>query len=91
VGWTKQRLILPAACKALAKGGSIITLVKPHYEADKSDLRGGVLPEDKLPNVLESVLKEVAEIGLKVMGQLQSPIQGHGGNTEVLLHLVQSN
>lgn len=91
VGWTKQRLILPAAIKNLAQGGSIVTLVKPHYEADHSDLRGGVLPVDKLPNVLEKVLNEIAEIGLEVMDRLQSPIQGHGGNTEVLLHLVQSD
>src|SRR5579871_5617777 len=35
VAWTKQRNILPAAGRMLAEGGRIVTLIKPHYEADK--------------------------------------------------------
>lgn len=90
VGWTKQHLILPAALKVLAPDGRIISLVKPHYEADPSDLRRGVLPTDKLPEVLDGVLKAIAPIGLSVINQTQSPIRGHGGNAEVFLHLVKA-
>ncbi|HUU82020.1 MAG TPA: SAM-dependent methyltransferase, partial [Phycisphaerae bacterium] len=48
VGWTRQHLILPAARTMLAEGGRIITLIKPHYEAEKRLLRGGVLPDDRM-------------------------------------------
>lgn len=32
IGWTPQRLVIPAALKWLKPGGRIITLIKPHYE-----------------------------------------------------------
>src|SRR3954470_6648374 len=48
VAWTKQKKILPPAIKLLDDDGSIVTLIKPHYEADKSQLRGGVLMRDQL-------------------------------------------
>src|SRR3954468_11369044 len=34
VAWTRQRHILPAARKLLSGDGCVVTLVKPHYEAD---------------------------------------------------------
>src|SRR5580658_1541041 len=34
VGWTRQRNILHSAARVLGPGGIVITLVKPHYEAD---------------------------------------------------------
>ncbi len=45
VGWTRQRHILPAAKKLLGSwSGRVISLIKPHYEADADMLRGGLLP-----------------------------------------------
>ncbi len=35
VGWTRQRHILPSARRMLAPDGVVISLVKPHYEADR--------------------------------------------------------
>src|SRR5437773_5100228 len=43
VAWTKQRIILPAAARALSSTGAVVTLIKPHYEAEPKMLRGGVL------------------------------------------------
>src|SRR3954462_8986128 len=34
VAWTKQRNILPNARLLLAEGGEVVTLIKPHYEAE---------------------------------------------------------
>src|SRR3954463_14252764 len=50
VAWTKQRNILPAAAAQ-----QVITLIKPHYEADPKLLRKGVLPPDHLNTVLDHV------------------------------------
>src|SRR3954454_22275112 len=38
VAWTKQRHILPAARRMVSDDGLVVTLIKPHYEADPSRL-----------------------------------------------------
>src|SRR5688500_4519805 len=43
VAWTKQRHILPAARRMVADVGRVVTLIKPHYEADPAHLLKGVL------------------------------------------------
>lgn len=84
VAWTPQRRILPAARRALRPGGSVITLVKPHYEADKRLLRRGVLPEDHHAGVMNRVRDEVRSLGWLILREVKSPIAGHGGNAEYL-------
>ncbi len=84
VAWTRQRRILPAAKRLLAKNGRVITLVKPHYEADAAILRGGVLPTDRLDEVLAAVAVDVQAAGFSVVQTIPSPIKGATGNTEVL-------
>ena len=87
VGWTRQRLILPAARRMLAEEGEIVTLVKPHYEAAPGLLDGGVLPIEQLESVLEGVRAPLDGLGLALIGEMRSPIEGRGGNTEVLWRL----
>ena len=82
VGWTPQRLILPAARRALKPSGRVLALIKPHYEADKSLLRGGVLPAEHLNEVLARVRTELVEQRWRIEGEIDSPITGHGGNAE---------
>jgi 23S rRNA (cytidine1920-2'-O)/16S rRNA (cytidine1409-2'-O)-methyltransferase len=86
-GWTRQRVILPVAKRLLASGGTIISLIKPHYEADSTMLRGGVLPDELLENVVAPVRTGLADLGLTLIGETESPIRGHGGNRELLWHL----
>lgn len=87
VAWTRQKLILPAARGLLAEGGGVVTLIKPHYEAAKSLLRGGVLPEEHLAAVLGQVREDIAAAGFEVRGWTESPIRGTGGNVEALAWL----
>jgi 23S rRNA (cytidine1920-2'-O)/16S rRNA (cytidine1409-2'-O)-methyltransferase len=84
VGWTRQKNILPAARKLLAKDGLIISLIKPHYEADESLLRGGVLPDECVDAVIEIVRGDVLAKGFEWMSFTFSPIRGTGGNAEAL-------
>jgi 23S rRNA (cytidine1920-2'-O)/16S rRNA (cytidine1409-2'-O)-methyltransferase len=84
VAWTRQRHILPAAMKLLSDHGLIVTLIKPHYEADKSLLRRGVLPVEHTTSVVDGVLAEAATLGLEVIATIPSPITGTGGNAEFL-------
>ena len=85
VGWTPQRLILPVARRCLKPGsGRVVTLVKPHYEAPKEWLRGGVLPPERLAEVLETCREDTRQSGWQIVGELESPLRGHGGNVEAL-------
>ena len=90
VGWTRQRHILPAARRMLAEGGIVVTLVKPHYEAAENVLRGGVLPEKRLEEVLARVRVDAEESGFDWVSSITSPIKGRGGNVEMLAMLTRS-
>jgi 23S rRNA (cytidine1920-2'-O)/16S rRNA (cytidine1409-2'-O)-methyltransferase len=87
VAWTRQQHILPAALRMLADDGHIVTLIKPHYEADPGLLRRGVLPDDAVGGVVDSVLRQVRAFGFEAIGTTTSPIRGAKGNIEVLAHL----
>lgn len=91
VAWTKQRHILPAAKKLLKAEGQIVTLIKPHYEADASVLRKGILPEVEIEAVVAAVKGQIEQLGFRVRGVVTSPIKGAKGNTELLAHLTQQN
>lgn len=77
--WTKQSVILPSAIKNLKPNGQIVTLVKPHYEAEAKYLRKGLLQEEFLPQVLEKVDTDIIELGLIIKGKTISPITGKSG------------
>ena len=87
VAWTRQRHILPSAMSIVRQGGQIISLIKPHYEADASVLRKGILPDDQIQSVLSHVQSEIEAIGLTMIAIDQSPIKGAKGNTEFLAQL----
>jgi 23S rRNA (cytidine1920-2'-O)/16S rRNA (cytidine1409-2'-O)-methyltransferase len=84
VGWTAQRLVLPAARRCLGAGGMVITLVKPQYEVPKEWLRRGVLPEERIGEALAACREDVVDGGWKIAGEVESPVKGHGGNREYL-------
>lgn len=87
VAWTRQKHILPAARRVLAPGGTVVSLIKPHYEAAASMLRKGILPAAQLPDVLRAVADDIATAGLETIALSISPIKGAKGNTEVLAWL----
>jgi 23S rRNA (cytidine1920-2'-O)/16S rRNA (cytidine1409-2'-O)-methyltransferase len=81
--WTRQKHILPAAAKLLRAGGSMISLVKPHYEASAKILRKGILPDEHLVGVLDNLRREI-ESTFDIVIETHSPIKGAKGNTELL-------
>jgi 23S rRNA (cytidine1920-2'-O)/16S rRNA (cytidine1409-2'-O)-methyltransferase len=87
VAWTRQHHILPAAARILDESGFVVTLIKPHYESQAQDLRGGVLLEEKLPGVLDTVKATIARCGFELVNLTLSPIKGAKGNAEYLAHL----
>lgn len=84
VAWTRQKVILPAARRLLGAGGRVVTLVKPHYEAEARQLRRGVLVAGEVAGVLERVRADVREAGFEVVADTESPLLGGKGNREML-------
>lgn len=88
-GWTKLEKVVPNTLNNLKKGGHIIALVKPHYEAGPEMLRRGKLPEEYIPEVLERVRVALKNIGVSVIQETESPlVGGKGKNKEYLFHVV---
>ena len=77
LGWTRQSRALHAAARWLKPDGQIISLVKPHYEADKSELgEGGVLDPDRAQEIAEEVRDGLPELGYTVLDWTKSPVLG---------------
>lgn len=81
--------ILPAVVRWLAPEAHIVALVKPQFEAERSEVGSGGIIID--PAVHDRVVMEVAvcaeALGLRQMGVEVSPILGAEGNREFLLWL----
>jgi 23S rRNA (cytidine1920-2'-O)/16S rRNA (cytidine1409-2'-O)-methyltransferase len=87
VAWTRQRHILPAARRMVRGEGMVVTLIKPHYEAERSQLVKGILPESEVDAVVERVTADIRAAGFGVLQTVRSPILGAKGNAEVLAQL----
>jgi 23S rRNA (cytidine1920-2'-O)/16S rRNA (cytidine1409-2'-O)-methyltransferase len=84
VAWTRQRHILPAARRMVRDDGRVVTLIKPHYEAEAARLVKGVLPADQVADVVARVGDGVRACGFELLRTVESPIRGSKGNVEVL-------
>jgi 23S rRNA (cytidine1920-2'-O)/16S rRNA (cytidine1409-2'-O)-methyltransferase len=87
LGWTRQQHAIAAARKWLRPGGTIITLIKPHYESDtprgKGTAKGGILDDTQAEAVKDRVLTELPTLGVAVKGCIISPIRGGKGKGKV--------
>jgi 23S rRNA (cytidine1920-2'-O)/16S rRNA (cytidine1409-2'-O)-methyltransferase len=97
LGWTPQRLAIPAADRWLTEdpAGRIITLIKPHYEASADAMgrgRRGKLDDEKAREVTEKTLQDLQAIGFRTISHILSPIRGgKGGNIEYLALLARES
>jgi len=89
LGWTQQRLVLPRALRWASPGGHILSLVKPQYEAEKKELRRGIVPEDLLEPILKRTIDGLARLGIKPAATMRSPVSGSGGNIEFFIHIIK--
>lgn len=99
LGWTPQASAIPAALRWIKPEGSIITLIKPHYEYTAREhgrrLPKGGLPDDETDRVLHETLEALPAMGVEVVAWCESPLRGGksgkgsagGGQREFLAHL----
>ncbi|MBP5166403.1 MAG: TlyA family RNA methyltransferase [Oscillospiraceae bacterium] len=91
VSFISLSLVLPPVKALLEKGGEIICLIKPQFEAgkDKVGKKGVVRRPEVHTEVLDRFLDSADKLGLAVRGLTWSPVRGPEGNIEYLGHLVE--
>ncbi|KAI3832382.1 hypothetical protein MKW92_007782 [Papaver armeniacum] len=80
-------LVMPAIVKLMKDEATLVTLVKPQFEARRSQVGGGGIVRDPLVHkeVLERITKGVESFGFCSKGWIESPLKGAEGNTEFLV------
>jgi 23S rRNA (cytidine1920-2'-O)/16S rRNA (cytidine1409-2'-O)-methyltransferase len=78
--------ILPALVPLLKETGKIVTLIKPQFEVGRGEVgKGGIVREpEKHERVVREVNQAAEDLGLKIVGVIDSPILGADGNKEFL-------
>nr|WP_318684760.1 TlyA family RNA methyltransferase [uncultured Acetatifactor sp.] len=84
------KILIPAR-KLLKRGGQVVCLVKPQFEAGRDKVgKNGVVREPEVhKEVLERIIDYADSIGFCVRHLDYSPIKGPEGNIEYLLHLCK--
>jgi 23S rRNA (cytidine1920-2'-O)/16S rRNA (cytidine1409-2'-O)-methyltransferase len=89
VSFTSLEKILPAAIGYLVPGGHVIVLLKPQFEARRTDVPTGGVITDPLTQakVIGRFVKWAGDSNIRIRNLLSSPLLGDKGNREFLLHL----
>ena len=88
VSFISLRQVLPVVPPLLRPGADVVALVKPQFEAGRSEVRKGVIHDQTVRDrVLDEVATAAADVGLARVASTPSPITGQKGNVEFLLHL----
>jgi 23S rRNA (cytidine1920-2'-O)/16S rRNA (cytidine1409-2'-O)-methyltransferase len=91
VSFISVRKALPTPLGLAASGWRALALVKPQFEAARTEVRKGVVRDR---DVHRRVLREIADLapewGARVAGIVDSGLPGPKGNREFFLYLVQA-
>ena len=89
VSFISLKLVVPCVVKFLEANGLILALLKPQFEVGKGMVgRGGVVRnEDQRMFVKSHLLRYFQDMGLEVMGTVDSPVLGRKGNKEIFVCL----
>lgn len=86
VSFISQTLIVPSAIKLLKTEGVYLSLIKPQFEAGKSNIGKGGIVKDKKARLqaVQRVIDACSSLSLKCITFIKSPILGGDGNVEYL-------
>lgn len=89
VSFISLKLILPAVRPLLSQNGAGVMLIKPQFEAGRSQVgKNGVVRDSAVHiSVINSTLGYIADNKLYVKGLTFSPIKGPEGNIEYLVYV----
>lgn len=84
--------VLPALAQAAAPGATLIALVKPQFEATRSEVsrgKGIIRDPDVHRRILRGILEEAPRWGWRPLALAPSPISGGSGNREYLMQALR--
>lgn len=93
VSFIGLKLALSPALHFAQSGCFLVALIKPQFEVGRENIgkNGIVTDEEAREDTVHDISSWLAVLpGWKVMGTLESPIKGGGGNTEYLVAAVKS-
>lgn len=88
VSFISLKLVLPSVFSTVEKGGEVVALIKPQFEAGKKNLTktGLVLSEKVRKSVVDDIALYAQSIGAECKGITTAPIR-EGKNVEYLIRL----
>lgn len=84
VAFISATKVIPSVAQHVKDGGHLIVLIKPQFEAARSEIgRGGIIKDPKVHSlVLARAVRWVVEAGFRLRNLVPSPILGTSGNRE---------
>lgn len=84
--------VIPKVLEFLKNQGEIIALIKPQFEVGKGEVDKGGIVKDEAKRLMsvEGLKKIFNELGLFIIGIMQSPIAGQKGNIEYLIYMKKT-
>ncbi|WP_421954056.1 TlyA family RNA methyltransferase [Polaromonas sp.] len=81
-------LVLPAVARLLKADGHLLMLVKPQFELQPGQIgKGGIVRDPVHFEFVEKRLRDTcAQVGVDVLGWMESAIEGGDGNREFFIH-----
>ena len=91
VSFISLKLILPKIYELLGDNGEAAVLIKPQFEAGRSDIgKNGIVKDRKVHlRVLREIDEFASGIGFVCDKYTFSPVRGGSGNVEYLVHLLK--
>lgn len=81
--------LLPAVVRCLAPGGELVALVKPQFEVGRevaSRTKGVVRDPEVRARAIAGAKRDIASVGLEILGSCDSSLEGPKGNREAFVH-----
>jgi 23S rRNA (cytidine1920-2'-O)/16S rRNA (cytidine1409-2'-O)-methyltransferase len=86
VSFISLKLVLPAAFALCAPAAELVVLVKPQFEAGRAHLKKGIVRDEAVQKaVCADIERFISGQGWRVIGAMESPIEGGEGNREFLI------
>lgn len=91
VSFISLKLVLGPLAGIIEKGGMILALIKPQFEAGRNQVgRGGVVKDPAVHReVIAGIESFSRKLGLKVLGVKESVLRGPAGNREFFILLIR--
>src|SRR3569833_3613119 len=92
VSFISLKQVLPAASALAAPAATLVSLIKPQFEAGRERVKKGVVRDTAVHQaVCDDIAVSIAALGWRVSGVIPSPITGGDGNREFLLGAETAN